>query len=66
MIKLTERPEGASVQLRKNEPTPEGVAHKLPGGQLSSSSEHTEIGECTSTGQATASRTCLAIDAAGS
>lgn len=36
MIKLTERPEGASVQLRKNETTPEGVAHTLPGGQLNS------------------------------
>ena len=66
MVKLTERPEGASVLLRKNETTPEGVAHTLPGGQLSSSSEHTETDGCTSTGQDSASRTCPAIDAAGS
>lgn len=66
MIKLTERPEGASVQLRKNESTPEGVAHTLPGGQLSSSSEHTETDGCTSTGQASASRSCPGIDATGS
>ena len=36
MVKIIRRPEGASAQLRKNETTPEGVAHTLPGGQLTS------------------------------
>lgn len=46
MVKLTERPEGASVQLRKNETTPEGVAHTLPGGQISYSSDVPLSGLC--------------------